>query len=256
MNDEQIIKWLDENNPKTENEIYDNFPEITHDILDYHIKKIYPGLLIDRNVQNDSNNIPKQSSLRQQVISAVLENIVITNKELYKLFPDINESTIRQYKKFALDTVQNHLKENNQLHPDKNDELGNKTNSDAKNDLNQSSKLNLKLLEKKAYGGTHKQSEVLCEAAKQNKTPISNTETEQLIEKIIDTKLVNIESDLSEVKKCQKRQNITSTEKELESLIEKVLERVLTEKIQKLGMSIAGKFIENAMKNVHLSFGK
>ena len=52
MNDEKIIQWLKGNNPKTKETIYAAFEHISHDVIDYHVKKIFPNLFKDKNMKN------------------------------------------------------------------------------------------------------------------------------------------------------------------------------------------------------------
>ena len=43
--DQKIIKWLESNNPRNREEVYEQFPEVEQEVIDFHINKIHPDAI-------------------------------------------------------------------------------------------------------------------------------------------------------------------------------------------------------------------
>ena len=263
--DNEIINWLKNNNPESKEEVYKKFHTISEDNINHHLNNYYPDLLIEKNIDIPLEIQNKPKTFRQTVMDTVYDNVLITNKELYKVFPEANENSIRTYRNDALGKLKKTACDNSSENDNNtNIILGLKKINDSgrdseaeqtkKSDQNKQSsppELDLKKLEKKAYG-ENQEKEVLI--------------TVELIEQLIDRKTSTLIAQLKKQTKLIKKlsgrlnkmsnsENIVQSEDEIEKIVEEKVARIMAVKIQEIGTDLLSKVLAKSFGNMNISFG-
>lgn len=281
LTDEKINNWLKNNQIKIKEDAYDQFPDINNDIIDYHIKKIYPKLL--KEDESEKYESKKYTTDRQEVIDYVMRNPSQQPKQLYEKFPDIEKVTIRKYKSVGLSKLKKYAEEEKEkkLKEEKEKAISyleslenmdkiteNQKQTDEKSDKKipkNDNPLTLSELEAKAYGSKKSKPGASLKTSaktKQNPDDFDIDKTLAGINKRFDFLDIELKKHFHIIDGIlRSSEDIAAIEERLDDLIEEKIEAIIEEKLSQLitkkagelGMNILGKALGNAMGNINLN---